>query len=373
MKILIVDTYYSGFLISFWGGNQELIKSTNYEQIKGLLESRFGTSDYYSYNLKSLGHKVFDIIANDQISQLSWAREQSVQVKGQKIIDALSQIPIINHFVKSKNWINKIFLSQLTYYRPDVVYLQDLSIFKPSTLAQIKKTAFLVGQIASPLPAKEYLTEFGLILTSFPHYVTKLRKMGINSEYLKIGFESRVVKELGKLKKKYGVSFVGSFTGDHIEGTRTLEQLAKTVPVHVWGRGIESLSPDSPLRQNYHGEAWGIDMYKIFASSKIVINRHSQAAQKYANNMRLYESTGMGSLLVTDYKENLDELFKLDKEVVCYRNAGELIDKVQYFLTHDKDREKIALAGQKRTLKDHTYAKRMRELITIIKSYYDIN
>lgn len=106
-------------------------------------------------------------------------------------------------------------------------------------------------------------------------------------------------------------------------------------------------------------------MFKILAQSKIVINRHTQKiekhyASKYANNMRLYEATGMGALLITDFKESFGDLFEVGKEVEIYHSLEELSEKINYYSQHDKEREKIAQAGQKRTLKDHTYQVRAK-------------
>ena len=42
--------------------------------------------------------------------------------------------------------------------------------------------------------------------------------------------------------------------------------------------------------------------------------------------MRLYEATGVGTLLVTDYKDNLHEMFIPGKEVVVYRDADEAVE-----------------------------------------------
>jgi len=110
-------------------------------------------------------------------------------------------------------------------------------------------------------------------------------------------------------------------------------------------------------------------MYKILAQSKIVINRHIDVAEDYANNMRMFEATGMGALLITDEKKNLPELFKVGKEVVTYKDSADLTEKIKYYLQHEDERQKIAKAGQKRTLTDHTYLKRMEELARIIKKY----
>ena len=66
-------------------------------------------------------------------------------------------------------------------------------------------------------------------------------------------------------------------------------------------------------------------MYRVLARSKIALNRHIDVAEDHANNMRLYEATGVGTFLITDAKRNLSELFEPGEEVVTYadeRRAG---------------------------------------------------
>ncbi len=111
-------------------------------------------------------------------------------------------------------------------------------------------------------------------------------------------------------------------------------------------------------------------MYKILLKSKIIINRHIDIAEDYANNMRLFEATGCGAMLITDEKKNLGEIFKVGKEIITYSDVDDLIEKLKYYLKNDKEREKIAKAGQRRTLKDHVYEKRMKELVGILNKYY---
>ncbi|KKQ76622.1 MAG: hypothetical protein US97_C0002G0003 [Microgenomates group bacterium GW2011_GWF1_38_5] len=371
MRMLIVDTYYPGFLRSFWK-KQASPKDKSYrDQLLGLLTQRFGTSDYYSYNLRKIGVDVKDIVANDEVSQKTWAKENSVLYKSSTVLDKLRLLPYLYRFLGRPDWISDIVLAQVNHFHPNVVYLQDLSIIPPKTLKKIKLTgALLVGQIACPLPPTENLREFDLILTSFPHYVSLFRKKGIDSEYFRIGFESRLLDEIGPHKRIYDITFVGSFSPYHLAGTKLLESVARHLPVHIWGNGLEYLSPTSPLRAHYHGEAWGKEMYKILAKSKIVINRHISSAGKYANNMRLYESTGMGAMLMTEQRINLSNLFEPGKEVVTYRSSQELLSRLQYYLAHPKEREKIALAGQNRTRTEHTYVQRMKELDIILKKYY---
>ena len=48
---------------------------------------------------------------------------------------------------------------------------------------------------------------------------------------------------------------------------------------------------------------FGKDMLKILRKSKILINKHIEDTE-YANNMRLFEATGSGTMLLTDYKKS---------------------------------------------------------------------
>ena len=85
--------------------------------------------------------------------------------------------------------------------------------------------------------------------------------------------------------------------------------------------------------------------------------------------MRLFEATGMGSLLLTDKKDNLSKLFEIDKEIVTYTCKEEASEKVQYLIDNPHKASEIALAGQARTLKNHTYEIRMKELLEILNKY----
>ena len=92
-------------------------------------------------------------------------------------------------------------------------------------------------------------------------------------------------------------------------------------------------------------------------------------SENYANNMRLYEATGMGSLLLTDKKDNLKKLFEEDREIVTYKSKEEALHKYNYLINNPAELANIAKAGQLRTLKEHTYENRIKELIQILNKY----
>jgi spore maturation protein CgeB len=113
---------------------------------------------------------------------------------------------------------------------------------------------------------------------------------------------------------------------------------------------------------------YGVKMYQQLRDSRVVLNTHIDISTTSASNMRLFEVTGVGSCLLTDWKENISELFEPDSEVVTYRSAEECVEKVNYLLNHEEERRAIAEAGQRRALRDHTIPQRAAQLDEIIRA-----
>jgi spore maturation protein CgeB len=348
MRVLIVDTYYSAFLSAHYRRHAGLEARPYDEQWRALMATSFGTSDAYSHHLARLGHDAHEVVVNAGALQEAWAREHGI-----------SGAPP-----------EEILLRQADQFEPDVVYVQNLSALSDNTMAALQARSSLVaGQIASKAPPVERLRMFDVILTSFPHFVEEFRELGLDAEYFRIGFDDRVLDRLGAAPVQHDVVFVGALNGlRHRKGNRALAKAARQLPIEFWGYDMRGQAPWSPIRRRYRGEAWGLEMFKVLASGRVALNRHIAEARGYANNMRLYEATGVGTLLVTDAKAYLHELFRPDTEVLTYSSTADLVVKVRHYLTHEDERNVIAGAGQARTLADHTYAVRMRELVPILET-----
>lgn len=372
MRIAILDTYYAKFLKAHYRRNSGLKQKDSASQRASLLEAAFGTSDFYSRHLGEMGHEAIDLIANCVPLQDRWARENQVPFSAfaLKLPHRTFRLPVIGRRLAALPGLMEVAIAQVKSFKPDVLYCQDLSFFPGDVLRDLKKDIKLVvGQIACPLPPQSFLDGYDLILTSFPHFVERLKATGIASEYFKIGFDTRVLDMLGQVPKDIDVSFVGGISRHHGKAVPLLEHLAETTPIQFFGYGGDTLPRSSLIRKRHNGEVWGLDMYRALARSKITINRHINVAENNANNMRLYEATGVGSLLLTDRKDNLGEIFEIGKEVIAYSSQEEAAELVRYYLAHPEEAATIAKAGQARTLRDHTYKRRMEELAPILERH----
>lgn len=374
MRFLILNTDYPEFIADYYSKNRHLAGMPFEKQLKHYYDALFGLSNFYSLNLKKLGHEALDISLNNPFLQKQWAREHNLKISKIKnffIDDVIRKIPKIRAFFRPI-WINDILEAQIKYYKPDILYIMCMGNFSSNFLLYLKKKykLFIVGQHAAPwIKIMMDLSGYDLLLSSLPNFVDRFRKQNKNAEYFKLGFEHTILSKFPKQQRIYNCSFIGSISKNHQKSFHLLTEAAKRVAIDFWGPGRGRLKSNSFIYNHHHGAVWGRDMYNIMMQSKISINRHIDIAENYANNMRLYESTGCGALLITDKKDNLGELFEIDKEIVAYQNADDLVDKIKYYLEHEEERKKIAQAGQQRTLREHTYENRMKELISIINKY----
>ena len=336
--ILFINTAYPAFLTSLYSEQPELAGKNYQDQLKFINATCFGDADFYSKGMERAGWKAWDVVANCEALQKTWCYEHG--------LDPTRTEPL---------------LEQIQTLRPDVVYFQDLALLTRDIHEKIRpRTKLIVGQIASPEPEQAHLSGFDVIISSFPHFVDRFRARGICSIYQPLAFEPAVLTKLGAKNIEHVFTFVGGISSAHRAGTQLLENVAFETPLELFGYGANALPHDSILAKRHHGEVWGLEMFRRLYSSGITLNRHIDVAGNYANNMRLFEATGCGALLITDYKDNLAEIFEIGTEVVAYRSPKECVELAYYYLNNPEKAATIALNGQRRTLRDHTYTNRMR-------------
>ena len=326
MRIALVDTVYPQFLASL----PPLTESYDAELVH-LMDRRFGTFDAYSYHLRMLGWDVIDIVANHAALQNLWLAEQG-----------------LNGFPQD------IAREQIRQFRPDVVFVQDLSFFSANDLRELKSEYVLAGQCSCRFDDTEKLKHFDVLFSSFPFYVDRFNALGVKGVYLPLAFDPRVLEQT-QSEARTLASFVGGF-GKHWETDELFTVLAERTPIAFWGYGYEK-APEA-VRKRWRGPAWGREMYTIYGRSHIVLNRHGGISHGLSNNLRLFEATGMGAMLLTEESPNIREFFGEDG-CARYTSPADAAEKINYYLDHPAEMLQIASKGQAMTLSKHTYSQRM--------------
>lgn len=372
MKFLILTEDYPAFLHWFTRQHRGLEHKPYADQRWMRVASLFGGPFLYADSLETLGHEAQDLYVNNEAMQKAWAREHGVSWRD----DGCWGIRLRRGWVPwlsrrpDPRWRYEILAAQIKHYQPDVLFNQAMDTLSSRFLQELKPyVGMLLGQhAASPLPLGADFSCYDLVLSSFPPTVEHFRTQGIPAAFQRLGFGPACGAGREGDARPWDITFVGNFFPIHRSRLAWLEALCTHFPqIHVWGQPGQ-LARGSAVRRCYQGPAWGREMFSIFARSKITLNHHGNI-RPYANNCRLYEATGMGALLVTDWAANLHEMFEPDTEVVAYRSVEHCVDLLRYYLDHPTSRDKIARAGRERTLREHTYVQRMEELVALVGTY----
>lgn len=150
--------------------------------------------------------------------------------------------------------------------------------------------------------------------------------------------------------KKYDVCFIGANYG-----------IRKKIVQAIQKRGINIIC---------YGKGWPNgridvkDIPELFAKSKILlgVGTIGHCTDFYALKMRDFDGPMSGSMYITHDNPDLYELYDVGKEIVTYKTPEECAEKIDYYLRHDEEREKIAKAGRLRAEKNHTWEQRFEKI-----------
>lgn len=391
MRILVLNADYPRFLRWLYGREAGLESAGYAAQMSARNASLFGVADFYSRNFAALGHAAAEIHVNNAWLQAAWAREHGMTVKAmpaasgsialpawlQRTIAPLKPMlrPLARKVGLSPSLdpqAEAILLAQVEDFKPDVVLNQDTFHVDTSLMRRIKAIGnpILIGQIGiSPSRGVDW-SVYDLMMSQMPAIVAFFRRLGVRAEVNHLAFEPAILETLPPAPAAdIEVSFVGTVSPDHLQRIALLEAVAERYDLKLFGNPPQALPASSRLHRCFQGEVWGADMYQLLRRSKITLNSHIDMAGREAGNMRLFEATGVGAFLLTDFKDNLHTLFAPDREVAVWRSIDDCLEVIRRAINDDADeRAAIARAGQARTMAQHTYRHRAAEILGFIES-----
>jgi spore maturation protein CgeB len=193
---------------------------------------------------------------------------------------------------------------------------------------------------------------------------------------------------------KYGITFFGQNYGKRSEYIEELKKVG--LPAEGYGRGwmagggkdvkeMLEIFSFSKINLNFsetsdYGLRKKINLFaKLFIKKEL--GKYSLNIQNFFSNFsaaigtqrrtiksRVFEVPACGGFLLTGMSDDdLSKYYDLDKEIVVFRNKEDLIAKSKYYLDHQSERQAIAKAGYERTVREHTYERRFRDIFKYLE------
>lgn len=110
-------------------------------------------------------------------------------------------------------------------------------------------------------------------------------------------------------------------------------------------------------RINYYSP----EIANLYRSSKININI-SKYQLKTTVNQRVFDCPLCDGFLITDYKDDIEEYFDIDENIVVFQNPEDLKNKVAFYLDNERMARKVVEKGKENILSRHTYSHRLDEM-----------
>lgn len=82
--------------------------------------------------------------------------------------------------------------------------------------------------------------------------------------------------------------------------------------------------------------------------------------------LRSFEIMGNGGFLLSNYQREYEDYFQSGVDYVYYIDYDDLECKVEYYLTHEKERQEIAENGYRKVREKHTYKQRVDTMLEVI-------
>ena len=183
---------------------------------------------------------------------------------------------------------------------------------------------------------------------------------GAPNAFQKIIYESRP-------RKIYDVTFIGRLDRLHHHRINTLNFLIlQGVDLNIWTWDVskEYLKEFPLVESRIIGSAYGKEMVKVLAQSKIVLNIHI-LTPPCGGNLRLFEIPSAKSFQIADKCPS--DWFIDGNEIVLYKNNDDLLNKINYYLNNEQERINITNSGYNRVLKEHRYEYRLKKLLKFVQ------
>jgi spore maturation protein CgeB len=145
---------------------------------------------------------------------------------------------------------------------------------------------------------------------------------------------------------------------------RLVERLiAKGIPVKLYGAPLPRWVGDTPAQASHSGLCvFGDEKAKVFRSAAGVLSSMHPAEISGANG-RLFQATGCGGAVLSEYRSAVPDLFNVGEEVLVYRDFDQLVDQATRLLTEPGLTARIGDAATLRAHRDHTYDLRVKAIL----------
>lgn len=151
------------------------------------------------------------------------------------------------------------------------------------------------------------------------------------------------------------------------ERRELLEAVSEQFPLAVY---TASDTKQMPGITNKGWADYRLKMPLVFQNSRINLNITLRSIES-GIPLRALDVMACGGFLLSNFQPELAQYFEEGKELVLFYDKQDCLDKISYYLSHEKERAEIARAGQRKVKTCFSYQEKLKQMIKIVEEGHE--
>ena len=219
------------------------------------------------------------------------------------------------------------------------------------------------GDMRSPTPTWYFNTNANLTLFTNEKDVNNLRKAGLKADFLQIGIDPVVFNIHDQKRDHHRVIYLGNNYGGQFPLGRERQILVDMLVnggYSVYGNGYRGAK--GSLNGNQLEESI------VYNNSDIAINHSHYNDDRYTSD-RMFRILASGCFCLSHHYPGIEKDFEVGRHLDTYHDFREMNTKIDFYLSHPEERNRIAKHGYVYCHKTFSYFNMVENLINLVEKY----
>ena len=262
-----------------------------------------------------------------------------------------------------RKWLAKVFENKIRQTQPDLIFLVSAFFVPPELFNVLKKFPNIkkigwVGDKFNPDKAP-FANCLDILFCTDTGFLETAKEFECKAAYLPLCTEVSFIKAD---EKTLPPLFVGVLNPTRI---KYLSAIKTKCLLYVKNCAKGQLQQHEVHKHTIPHEK----MLELSAKSICPINIGLSVNNIYGLNFRVFEFSACGSLIMVNKEcKDISKCFCVGKEALVYDTPEDLNKLISDIVKNPLKYAKIAQAGHERTLKEHTYQKRLEQMFEMINT-----
>ncbi|THF80725.1 CgeB family protein [Cohnella fermenti] len=270
--------------------------------------------------------------------------------------------------------------------RPDLVLVLDGTSFAADNVQLLRMHGIRTALWLTDDPyymnfTSAYAPLFDYVFTPERNCVSVYQQLGAAQVFnLPLGVHPNSFRpQKTRLESRGDICFIGSAYRNRLELLRAILPALTHRKLHLSGFWWEQLELPASFSGTFEPGKWmePPETAMNYSAHRISLNIHRPPDEEHnesdlilpavSPNPRTFEISACGTLQIVDARDDIGSYYVPGEEIVTYRSVEELLGKLDYYLTHEEERQQIAWRALLRTMRDHTYVARVARLLDSVQ------